>query len=94
MLNIKEMAEKFGFVEEGSIENLSDDSQFDSESLDANYSVSPEDLNQLKYDEMDDEPQTSKAAKRKRVPKSKTPEPKKREIQFEDKKNVAIEVGR
>lgn len=36
MLNIKEMAEKFGFVEEGSIDNQSDDSQFDSESLDAN----------------------------------------------------------
>lgn len=43
---------------------------------------------------MDDEPQTSKATQRKRAAKSKTPEPKKREIQFEDKKNVAIEVGR
>lgn len=93
MLSIKEMAEKFGFVEEDSFDS---ESPVDSVSIDSDFVITEDDLKQLKYDEMEDvtaasTPSTSSSGKRKRS--SKTPEPpKKKKKEFEDKKKWLLKL--
>lgn len=61
---------KVGFVEEECFESflvsLSSDVPFDEVSLDGNYYVSVKDLKRLKSDKIEDDPGTSKSAKRKK----------------------------